>query len=116
MLPFAALLSDSSGFLPHGYCLAWDPTLLWTMVVSHAVIGLSYFSIPVALLYFVRRQKQLRFNWMFLMFGAFILGCGASHVIALVNIWHPVYHLDAAVLAMTAGVSLATAILLWPLV
>jgi diguanylate cyclase (GGDEF)-like protein/PAS domain S-box-containing protein len=116
MFALTALWSDSSGFLPHGYCLAWDPGLLWTMVVSHAVIGLSYFSIPVALLYFVRRQKRLRFNWMFLMFGVFILGCGASHIVALVNIWQPVYRLDAAILAMTAGVSLATALLLWPLV
>jgi diguanylate cyclase (GGDEF)-like protein/PAS domain S-box-containing protein len=116
MSPLAALWSDSPGFLPHGYCLAWDPALLWTIVLSHAAISVSYFSIPVALLYFVRRQKRLRFNWMFLMFGAFILGCGASHVIALIDIWHPIYRADASVLAMTGGVSLATALLLWPLV
>lgn len=116
MSPLPAILADSSAFLPHGYCLAWDPGLLWTTVLSHAVIGLSYFSIPIALIYFVRSQKQLRFNWMFLMFGVFILGCGASHLVALASIWYPVYRLDAAVLALTAGVSLATAILLWPLV
>lgn len=116
MAPLAALWSDSSGFLPHGYCLAWDPALLWTIVLSHAAIGISYFSIPVALLYFVRRQQQLRFNWMFLMFGAFILGCGASHVVALIEIWHPLYRADASILAVTGGVSLATALLLWPLV
>jgi len=108
-------ISGGSGFLPHGFCLAWDPVLLWTLVTSHAIIGLSYFSIPIALIHFVRRHKQLRFNWVFLMFGAFILACGVSHFVSLVNIWFPIYRYDAALLALTAGVSVATAILLWPL-
>jgi len=108
-------VAGSSGFLPHGFCLAWDPVLLWTLVSSHAIIGLSYFSIPIALIHFVRRHKQLRFNWVFLMFGAFILACGASHFVSLVNIWVPIYRYDAALLALTAGVSVATALLLWPL-
>ena len=116
MSELSASIFGSSGFLPHGFCLAWDPGLLWTLVVSHSVIGLSYFSIPVALIHFARRQKLLRYNWVFLMFGAFILACGTSHFISLFNIWFPVYRLDAAVLALTAGISLATAILLWPLV
>ena len=25
--------------LPHGYCLAWDPTLLWTHMVSDSLIS-----------------------------------------------------------------------------
>jgi diguanylate cyclase (GGDEF)-like protein/PAS domain S-box-containing protein len=105
-----------SGFLPHGYCLAWQPGLLWTMVGAHAVIGISYFSIPVAILYFLRRQPDLKFNWLFLMFALFILGCGTTHLIELVNIWIPIYRADAAVLAVTAGISLATALMLWALV
>ncbi len=115
MLQAVADWSGSSNFLPHGYCLAWDPLLLWTMVASHAVIGVSYFSIPIALFLFVRRQKDLRFNFLFVMFGLFILACGTTHFIELVNIWHPVYRADAAVEAVTAGISLATALMLWPL-
>ncbi len=106
----------TSGFLPHGFCLAWDPALLWTTVVSHGVIGLSYFSIPFAIFHFMRRQKDLKFNALFLMFGLFILACGATHFIGLASIWFPAYRLEAAMLALTAGVSLATAILMWPLV
>lgn len=44
------------------------------MVVSDAVITTSYDSIPVALVYFVRRNRDLRFDWVFLMFAAFIVG------------------------------------------
>jgi len=116
MMQQFADLATGSGFLPHGYCLAWDPLLLWTIVIAHAVIGLSYFSIPIAIFYFLKRQKDLRFNGLFLMFGLFILACGATHFIGLVNIWYPIYRLDASALAVTAGISLATALLLWPLI
>ncbi len=109
-------LATGSGFLPHGYCLAWDPLLLWTIVIAHVVIGLSYFSIPIAIFYFLKRQKDLRFNSLFLMFGLFILACGTTHFISLVNIWYPIYRLDASALAVTAGISLATALMLWPLI
>ncbi|HWY24309.1 MAG TPA: hypothetical protein VNX47_05285, partial [Nevskia sp.] len=91
MLHLFADWAGSSGFLPHGYCLAWDPLLLWTMVSSHVVISLAYFSIPITLFLFVRKQKDLRFNSVFVMFGLFILACGTTHVIELVNIWVPVY-------------------------
>ena len=60
------------GFIPHGYCFAWSPDLLWTYVVADTLIGLSYYSIPVALVYFVSRRKGTRYSWMFVMFGAFM--------------------------------------------
>jgi len=104
------------GWLPHGYCLSWDPLLLWTIVIANAVIGLAYFSIPIALFTFIRRQTAFRFGWILVMFGLFILACGTTHWIGVLNIWYPAYRLDAAVLVLTAGVSLATAIALWPLV
>jgi len=40
--------------------------------------------IPIALFNFVRKRRDLAFNWMFLMFGAFILACGTTH---LMGIW-----------------------------
>ena len=115
MLQALSGLFTSSSFLPHGYCLAWDPLLLWTLVIANSVIGISYFSIPVALARFIRRQRDLKFRSIFLLFGAFILACGTTHFIGVLSIWHPVYRLDAAIVAVTAGASMATALLLWPL-
>lgn len=43
-----------NGFLPHGYCLNWSPTLVGTYIISDTLIVLSYFSMPVALVYFAR--------------------------------------------------------------
>lgn len=112
--PLGKLL-ESSG-IPHGYCIAWEPHLLWTMVGSNALVALAYFSIPLALYRFVRLQPGLPFGSIFLLFSAFIFFCGLTHVMGIVNLWYPMYRLDGAVMAMTAGVSVATAIVLFPLV
>jgi PAS domain S-box-containing protein len=114
MASLATFLS-SAGFMPHGHCFLWTPPLLWTYVLSDSLIGLAYYSIPVALWWFVRRRVDLPFTWMFVMFAAFIFACGTTHLMAIWNIWQPVYWLDAGIKAVTATVSLATALLLWPL-
>lgn len=106
----------SAGFMPHGYCFQWSPGLLWTYVGADAVIALAYYSIPIALWTFSRRRTELPFSWLFLMFAMFILACGTTHLIAILDIWQPEYWLDASVKTITALASLATAIVVWPLV
>ncbi|MET0518094.1 MAG: ATP-binding protein [Burkholderiaceae bacterium] len=103
----------SQGFLPHGYCFQWSPGLLSLMVGADALIALAYFSIPLALLVFVSRRTDLKFNWIFLLFSAFIFLCGSSHVVDLLTIWWPQYWLQGYVKAATAAVSLVTAAALW---
>ncbi|MDR3416210.1 MAG: HAMP domain-containing sensor histidine kinase [Nevskia sp.] len=110
----AGWLSDP-GFLPHGYCLSWRASLLWPIAFSQAMIGISYFSIPVTLVAFIRRHRELSFDWVFLLFGAFILACGVTHFVGLADIWFPAYRLDALVLPLTAALSFSTAVCLWPL-
>lgn len=102
--------------LPHGYCLAWNPGLLWTMVLTDLMIGLAYVSISSSLFIFIRGRKDLRFSWMFVLFGIFIFACGVTHFVGVVGIWKPVYRLEAAVKIVTAIASLGTAIVLWPLI
>lgn len=103
------------GFMPHGHCYLWQPNLLWTYVVSDALIGFSYYSIPLALVYFVKNRRDLQFDWIFIMFSAFIFACGTTHLISLWTIWTPVYWLDASAKAFTATVSVLTSIMLWRL-
>ncbi|MBA3662077.1 MAG: response regulator [Gammaproteobacteria bacterium] len=103
------------GFMPHGMCLLWRPGILWTMVLGNGVIALSYFMIPVALIYLILKRKDMGFKWIFVLFGAFILACGFTHVMSIVTLWYPLYGLEALILAFTGAVSFITAILLWPL-
>jgi signal transduction histidine kinase len=103
------------GFLPHGYCFQWSSSLLALMAGSDVAIFLSYYSIPIALIAFVRARKDLGFNWVFWLFAAFICLCGTTHFIDVVTVWIPAYWLQAWTKALTAFVSVATAIALWVL-
>lgn len=103
-------------FMPHGACYLWKPGLLWLHVVSDAVIAVSYFAIPLALLYLVQRKRHdLPFHWMFLLFATFIVACGATHAMSIWNVWHSDYWLSGAVKVVTAVASLGTAVLLAPM-
>ena len=65
-------LFDSADLSPHGLCLVWRPELIGLHVVSDAVTGLAYYSIPLALVAFVRWRRDLVFGWMFGLFAVFI--------------------------------------------
>lgn len=110
---FAAFWSGN--YAPHGYCLFWQPQLLWTHILADTLIALSYFSIPLALGVLVRSRKDLVFGWMFWCFAIFILACGMTHVMGIVTLFYPLYGVEALVKLVTAAASVATAALLWPL-
>src|SRR5882757_4290156 len=104
-----------SGLTPHGFCLLWRPDILWTHVVSDAIIALSYFSIPAAIAYFVTKRKDIDFKPVAWAFVFFITACGTTHVMSIVTLWHPYYGAEALVKLLTAMVSILTAAALWPL-
>jgi two-component system, NtrC family, sensor kinase len=106
----------SSDFMPHGNCYLWNPQIVWLHAVSDSAIALAYYLIPVTLIYFVRRRRDLPFHWMFVMFGVFIFGCGTTHLMEVWTLWHGTYRLTGIVKALTAVASLATAALLVPLI
>jgi len=105
-----------SGFLPHGMCFLWDPRVLSLHVISDAFTAIAYFSIPIVLVWFIRHRKDLPFQGIFAMFGIFIIACGTTHVLSIWTIWHPDYWLSGWVKAVTASASLATAVMLVPLI
>src|SRR5262249_11740594 len=63
------------------------------------------------LLYFTRRRQFS--GWahaVILMFGAFIIGCGTTHLMAIWDLWHSTYRLEGLIKAITAVLSVGTAI------
>jgi PAS domain S-box-containing protein len=108
--------TSANGLMPHGNCLLWRPSLLYLHVVSDLLTALAYYSIPIALIYFVQRRRDLFFRHVFLLFGLFILACGTTHLLSAWTIWQPIYELQGIVKLITAGVSVGTAIMLWPLI
>lgn len=115
MIDYFQKLLGARGLAPHGFCLLWDPALIWTHVISDALIGVAYFSIPVALGYFLIRRRDVAFGWVTWLFAAFITACGVTHFLSIWVLWNPDYGPEALVKAVTAAVSVTTAIALWPL-
>jgi PAS domain S-box-containing protein len=109
-------LFNPAGLTAHGFCLSWAPGLVALHASADAMIGLAYFSIPLALAWFVRERKDLEYGWIGYLFVAFILACGATHFFSILTLWVPVYGVEGVVKAITALLSVATAVALWPLV
>ena len=103
----------NNGLQPHGWCIAWDPALLWSMVASDALIAAAYFSIPLTILYFYRKRQDPALRVVALLFSLFIVSCGLTHVLEIWTLWSPVYGLQAATKVVTALTSVFTALALW---
>ncbi|MGB3756789.1 MAG: response regulator [Rivularia sp. (in: cyanobacteria)] len=109
-------LFDTGSFIPHGHCYLWKPALVWLHILSDSLIAISYYFIPIALIYFIRKQKDLPYKWLLLLFGSFIFFCGTTHLIAVWTLWHPSYWFSGLIKAITALISLYTALTLIPII
>ena len=105
----------TSDFLPHGTCYLWNPAVLWLNVISDLIITAAYYAIPVLLFIFVRKRKDITFNWIVAAFAVFILACGTTHLLGVWTVWHATYRLDGVVKAITAAASITTALILAPM-
>ncbi|RZS12020.1 hypothetical protein BHM03_00043407 [Ensete ventricosum] len=92
-----------------------DELLIKYQYISDFFIALAYFSIPLELIYFVKKSSFFPYRWVLIQFGAFIVLCGATH---LINLWTFTLHSKTLAIVMTvakvstAVVSCATALML----
>jgi PAS domain S-box-containing protein len=110
--PSIGRLPSAEGFMSHGMSYLWQADILALHVISDALITLAYMSIPLTLVYFVRKRADLRFNWIFLCFATFIIARGVTHWMEIWTVWQPTYWLSEGIKAITALASVATSILL----
>lgn len=116
LLGIGPQLASTDRYLPHGVCYQWQPNLIRLHLISDSLIGLAYTAIPLIMMSFIRRRTDLPFNWMFVLFGIFIVACGATHWMEVWTLWNPQYWVSGGVKAVTAAASVPTAILLYYLV
>ncbi|MEG4116974.1 PAS domain S-box protein [Microcoleus sp. N9_B4] len=100
---------ESGGFIPHGHCYLWQTNLVGLHILSDGLIALAYYSIPIMLIYFVRHRQDPHFQKLFLLFGAFIIACGTTHIMEIWTLWFPIYWVSGGVKAITALISIYTA-------
>ncbi|MBX2864887.1 MAG: PAS domain S-box protein [Leptolyngbyaceae cyanobacterium MAG.088] len=103
-------------YMPHGYCYLWRPSLVGLHLVSDTLIGLAYYSIPITLLHFLKKRRDVPFYKVFLLFAAFIVFCGTTHLFNVWTLWHSDYWVSGVLKAMTAFVSTYTALALIPVI
>ncbi|MDB5338489.1 MAG: domain S-box protein [Planctomycetaceae bacterium] len=111
MLDIVTRLFDTSGFPARWQCgSGWtdNPSLGWLHILSDLAVWAAYFAIPGILVFFIVRKRDLPFRMVFLLFGAFILFCGTTHLMEAIIFWWPAYRLAGIIKLLTALVSWAT--------
>jgi len=103
---------SSKGVLPHGFCYQWNPWLVWLHATSDVLVAAAYFLISAELFRFAVARRDLQLRHLYVWFGLFIAACGMSHAMEVLTLWVPAYWLSGAVKAITAAVSVPTAVLL----
>ncbi|MEI2386433.1 ATP-binding protein [Breoghania sp. JC706] len=104
---------QTTSFMAHGYCLTWRGDLIALHALSDGLTFLSYVLIPVGMVYFVKKRRDLAHKGIFSLFAAFILACGATHLLAMITLWDPIYGLEGLVKALNALISMATVVALY---
>lgn len=101
--------------MPHGHCYLWQADILWTHVLSDSVIALAYYAIPVLLgIFLLKRRQNIPYPEILALFVAFIFLCGTTHLVRIYVTWYSAYELEGWLKALTALVSITTAIVLVP--
>lgn len=104
-------LFDAANFTTRDKCGDWSPGLVAVYRASNLVIALSYFLIPVFLVWlWVRFRGVLVSVWLTLALAVFVFLCGCTHVMDYLAFSWPAYRFFTAVNVATATASLATAL------
>jgi len=113
-----AVGNGSEFFMTHEHCYLGINSLVVMHFSSDLLIGLSYVAISLTLTYLVyRARRDMPFHWVFLAFGLFIVACGSTHFIEVWTTFNaPVYWFAGYLKLITAVASVATALVLPPLV
>lgn len=116
ILAFFQQLFSTDGFPARWWCGHWTSFHGWFYILSDIGIWSAYFAIPVLLLLFVKRRKDIPFPRIFWLFAAFIFACGATHLLDAVMFWWPAYRFANLVYFGTAVISWVTVFALVPVI
>ncbi|MEO5571147.1 MAG: ATP-binding protein [Bacteroidia bacterium] len=108
MLDFFKGLFDTSGFPPRWHCGQWTEFHGWFYIISDLLIWSAYFAIPIIIVSYISRRKELRFHRIYFLFAAFILACGLTHLLDAIIFWYPFYRLSALIRFITGVLSWLT--------
>ena len=104
---FKGLLSTAD-WPPRWHCGNWSDFHGWLYIISDLLVWSAYFAIPLLIIKYISKRKEVKFHRIYFLFAAFILACGCTHFLDAVAFWYPAYRLNAVVLFITGVVSWVT--------
>ena len=113
-MQLSSLPLDFSSSLPDRFYQLWTPYLVWLILGTDLLIGLSYVSVSISIYALVRRSK-LRFHAGFLVLGFFIFASGSTHFMQIYTLWNPTRTLITIVKLISALASVSIAYALYRL-
>jgi signal transduction histidine kinase len=108
VIEFFGKLFDTAGWPPRWNCGKWTDFHGWFYIISDLLIWSAYFAIPLTILKYLSRRVDARFLRTYLLFAAFILACGSTHLLDAITFWVPAYRLNALIRFITGVVSWVT--------
>ncbi len=101
---------DTKQWPARWYCGNWTGVLGWNFIISDGITFLSYFGIPLFLIFFLRNNAigKLPFGKIIWLFAFFILSCGITHALDALMFWFPIYNFLGFTKIVTAGISFTT--------
>ncbi len=101
-------LGSTSKWPARWHCGYWSDFHGWMYIISDLMIWLAYFLIPLVIVRYALKRKNVQFYKAYILFAAFILLCGTTHFLDALMFWVPVYRINAVVRLITGIVSLFT--------
>ncbi len=108
VVEFFSKLFDYSDWPPRWHCGKWSEFHGWLYILSDLLIWSAYFTLPLVIIKYITRRSDAKFVKLYFLFAAFILACGATHLLDAVTFWYPVYRLNALARFITGIVSWLT--------
>lgn len=109
---FFSNIFDTNDFPARWECGNWPAELGWLHICSDVAIFVAYAAIPISLMFFIARRRDIALRAILWLFVAFILFCGLTHLTDAVMFYFPAYRFLGLMKFGTATVSLATVVAL----
>ncbi|MDJ0688649.1 MAG: ATP-binding protein [Xenococcaceae cyanobacterium MO_188.B32] len=107
----------SNLFFSQGDCYiyhTWNLILVWLHLIGDSAIALAFYSIPLGLIYWARKQKNQPFPPSIWFLSPFFICCGTIYVLEVWAIWQPIYWLTGGVKIITVIIFMVMANQLFP--
>lgn len=108
VIEFFRKLLDPRDWPPRWNYGKWTEFHGWLYIISDLLIWSAYFAIPLTILKYISNRVDAKFVKAYVLFAAFILACGSTHLLDAIMFWFPAYRLNALVRFITGVVSWIT--------